>query len=314
MEIVLNNKEVSSVLVLLTPQSTTNVKETAQVITQLKKRFSNKIIATCFLGGTEVSIGKKILNENSIANFDSVEESIIILSKFLKYLKNKKAIKPFIPWEEEINFSDKAPKLMDYIESFKLLKKYKIDCIIPKKIITTNIKSIKYPIAVKFVGSDFVHKTDKKAIFLNVKNEKELNKIITIFNSNKKGTDNYIIYQPMLKVGTELILGLKRDPVFGPIILLGLGGIYTEVYKDSVLELANLTKEQALNMIKKLKIYPILAGVRNNAGIDLNNLSDIILKFAKLIKENKNILEIDINPLSVDSKKIIAVDVRIMKK
>jgi len=314
LEIVLNDKKVSSVLVLLTPQSMTDVKETAKVIVQLKKKFSNKIIATCFLGGAEVLNGKKILNENSIASFESVEESVIILSKFLKYLKNRKTIKPFISFKEEANFSNKPSKLVDYIESFKLLKKYNIDCISPKKIVTTNIKSIKYPIAVKFVGPDFVHKTDKKAIFLNVKNEDELNKIITIFNFNKKGTDNYIVYQSMLKVGTELILGLKRDPVFGPIILLGLGGVYTEVYKDSVLELADLTKERALNMIKNLKVYPILAGVRNNVGIDLNNLSDIILKFAKLIKENKNILEIDINPLSVDSKKITAVDVRIIKK
>ncbi len=314
LEIILNDIKISSVLVLLTPQSMTDVKETAKVIVQLKKKFSNKIIATCFLGGAEVSIGKKILNENSIASFESVEESVIILSKFLKYLKNRKNIKPFIPFKEEITFSNKSSKLVDYIESFKLLKKYNIDCIIPKKIATANIKLIKYPIAVKFVGPDFVHKTDKKAIFLNVKNEDELSKIITIFNSNKKGADNYMVYQPMLKVGTELILGLKRDLVFGPIILLGLGGVYTEVYKDSVLELADLTKERALNMIKKLKVYPILAGVRNNVGIDLNNLSDIILKFTKLIKENKNILEIDINPLSVDSKKITAIDVRIIKK
>jgi len=314
LEIVLNDKKVSSVLVLLTPQSMTNVKETAKVIVELKKKFSNKIITTCFLGGTEVLIGKKILNENSIASFESVEESVIILSKFLKYLKNRKNIKPFIPFKEEITLSNNTSKLMDYIEAFKLLKKFNIDCIIPKKIMANNIKSIKYPIAVKFVGPDFIHKTDKKAIFLNVKNEVELKKIISIFNSNKKGINNYIIYQPMLKVDIELILGLKRDPVFGPVILLGLGGIYTEVYKDSVLELADLTKERALKMIKKLKVYPILAGTRNNIGIDLNNLSDIILKFAKLIKENKNILEIDINPLSVDSKKITAIDVRVIKK
>jgi acetyltransferase len=314
LEIILNDKKVSSVLVLLTPQSMTDVEETAKVIVQLKKKFSNKIIVTCFLGGAEVLIGKKILDENSIANFESVEESIIILSKFLKYLKNRKDIKPFVPFKEEVNFSNKSPELMDYIESFKLLKKYNIDSIIPKKITTNTIKLIKYPIAVKFVGPDFVHKTDKKAIFLNVKNEDELTKIITIFNISKKGDNNYIIYQPMFKIDMELILGLKRDPVFGPIILLGLGGIYTEVYKDSVLELADLTKERALKMIKKLKVYPILAGVRSNKGIDLNKLSDIILKFAKLIKENKNILEIDINPLSIDSKKIIAIDVRIMKK
>jgi hypothetical protein len=205
---------------------------------------------------------------------------------------------------------------MDYIKSFKLLKKYKIDAIVPKKIDKNILNSIKYPVAVKFVGPDFIHKTDKQAIFLNVKNKSEIEIIIKKFNAqvyNKKiSSVNYIVYQPMITGKLELILGLKRDPVFGPIILLGLGGVYTEVYKDTVLELADLDKNQVLTMIKKLKIYPILVGTRGQAGVDMAKLVKVILNFSKLIQTNKNILEIDINPLVVDSKKIIALDVRVL--
>jgi len=325
LEIVLNDKNVSSVLVLLTPQSMTKVKETAEVIGQLKKQYPNKLISTCFLGGAEVAKGKSILADYLVPNFDSVEEAIIILGKFLEYLKNKKDIKIFN--SNNINSNNNlsksklmvplsTPHLMDYIKSFKLLKKYKIDVVAPKKIDKNNLNSIKYPVAVKFVGPDFIHKTDKQAIFLNVKNKSEIEIIIKKFNAqvyNKKiSSVNYIVYQPMITGKLELILGLKRDPVFGPIILLGLGGVYTEVYKDTVLELADLDKNQVLTMIKKLKIYPILAGTRGQAGVDMAKLVKVILNFSKLIQTNKNILEIDINPLVVDSKKIIALDVRVL--
>ncbi len=316
LNIVLSDKQVSSVLVLLTPQSMTQIKETAEVIGQLKEKYPSKLITTCFLGGAEVAKGKSILADYLVPNFDSVEEAIIILGKFLKYLKNRKNFKVF---NSSINLLENKndDKLMDYIKSFNLLKKYKIDGVIPKKINKNNLNIKKYPIAIKFVGPDFIHKTDKQAIFLNVKSKKEVEVIINNFYkqiSNKKiPSANYIVYQPMITSKLELILGLKRDPVFGPIILLGLGGIYTEVYKDTVLELANLDKQQVEAMIKQLKIYPILKGVRGEAGIDMTKLIKLILNFSKLVLNN-NISEIDINPLVIDNRKITALDVRIITK
>ena len=316
LNIVLSDKQVSSVLVLLTPQSMTQIKETAEVIGQLKEKYPSKLITTCFLGGAEVAKGKSILADYLVPNFDSVEEAIIILGKFLKYLKNRKNFKVF-NYNIKLLENKNDDKLMDYIKSFNLLKKYKIDGVIPKKINKNNLNIKKYPIAIKFVGPDFIHKTDKQAIFLNVKSKKEVEVIINNFYkqiSNKKiSSANYIVYQPMITSKLELILGLKRDPVFGPIILLGLGGIYTEVYKDTVLELANLDKQQAEDMIKKLKIYPILKGVRGEAGIDITKLIKLILNFSKLVLNN-NISEIDINPLVIDNKKITALDVRVITK
>lgn len=312
LDLILSDRSVSAALVLLTPQSLTQVKETAEVLVELKKKHPRQIIAACFLGGREVSIGHNILKRESIPSFASLEEAIISLSKFLKYLTERKRIKPFSIPRPASHPPLRSSGLMDYLASFKLLKKYQIATLDPKKLDLKRLADIPYPLALKFVGPDFLHKSDRRAVFLNVKNEEEVKKIVADFSSRKVSADNFIVYQSMAKAGTELILGLKRDPVFGPVILLGLGGIYTEVYQDTVLELLDLDRPRALAMIKKLKIYPILAGHRGQAGVKIPALIDTILKLAKLARDNENISALDINPLLLDEKKSLALDVRII--
>ncbi len=317
LKIVLSDKKVSSVLVLLTPQSMTRVLETAEIIGKIKEDYPKKIISTCFLGSLETSKAEKALIKYNIPNFDSLESAIKILAKFDFYIKNRKDIK---------NFSFKTNKnkiinpdklfLWDYLESFSLLKKYNIESIKTKKIKIKEINNITYPIAVKFSGPDFIHKTDKNAIFLNVKNKQELNKIISNFNKRSKlknfYLENYIVYQEMLKPELELILGFKRDPVFGPIILLGAGGIYAELYQDVSLEIFDLDRKRVEKMLKSLKFYKLLSGYRAQKSINFELLIDLVLNFAKLVKENDNIHEIDINPLFVSDKGARAIDVRII--
>ena len=116
----------------------------------------------------------------------------------------------------------------------------------------------------------------------------------------------------MLENKLELILGMKKDPVFGPIILLGWGGIYAEIYKDTVIELANINKEDISKMISGLKIYPILKGFRGQKGINMKKLVDTIFNFSKIISSYNNISEIDINPLFVNEKSVLAADIRII--
>lgn len=315
LNIILADKNVSSALILLTPQSMTKVEEIAEVIGKIKNKYKNKLITTCFLGGVEVGKGKKILAKYLIPNFDSIEEATAILSKFNSYIKNRKKIKIYLNDKKGENLIINN-KLLDYIESFKILEKFGIKTAFPKKIVNDNYKKIKYPVVFKFVGPDFVHKTDRQAIFLNVKNQIEAKKIIDSFNKKIKNKtispNNYIIFQPMLKKSMELILGFKKDPVFGNFILLGLGGIYAEVYKDIVLEVSDLDKNSIMEMIKKLKVYPILAGARGQRGINFNLLIKTILNFIKIINNNKNISEIDINPLFINDKQVVAIDIRII--
>lgn len=316
LNIVLADKNVSSVLVLLTPQSMTEVEKTAEVIAKIKNRYKNKLIVTCFLGGDQISNGKKILEQYFIPNFDSLEDAIKILAKFLDYTSNRKSIKDFIANKESVSSkSNKNSIMWHYLDSFNYLKKGKINTVSCQELTFDKIDKIKYPVVIKFTGPDFIHKSDQKAIFLNVSGSDEARKILDSFNKkvNKKEISlaNTIVFQPKVESQAELILGFKRDSVFGPVILLGVGGIYAEVYKDIVLEMADLDKARATEMIKKLKSYPILAGARGQKGINIKMLIETILNFAKLVKDNNEISEIDINPLLADDKKVVAVDVRI---
>ena len=323
LKLVLKDKNVSSVLILLTPQSMTQVEATAEVIGKIKSENKEKDIVTCFLGGVEIAKGKKILAKYLVPNFDSLEEAIGLLNKIENYKNNRKKIKKYIRQLDSNKDFSKDSGVVDYLKSFQLLKDFNIKNVPTKKIDWENIKTeqlkkIKYPIAIKFVGPDFLHKTDKKAIFLNINKESEIKEIINNFKnrilSKKISDQNYIVYQPMLESNLELILGMKRDAVFGPIILLGLGGIYAEVYKDTVMELVSASRDDIKKMLSSLKIYPILTGTRGQKGINIDKLVETIFNFSKIASSYNNILEIDINPLFVNEKTIIAADIRVITK
>lgn len=316
LDTILKDKKISSVLVLLTLQSMTDVENIALNIVELKNKYKNKLICTCFLGEQGVSKAKKILADNLMTNFDSLEEAVSIMAKTLDYYQNRNKISVYK--NLNINYSSLKPenKLIDYLKSFNLLKKYKLDVAPTKKINYNNLSKIKYPAVIKFVGPDFVHKSDKSAVFLNVKNSFEIKRILDALNKDIKekkiSSENYAVYQEMFKADFEIILGLKRDNVFGPIMMFGLGGIYAEIYKDVSFELIDLDRGRAMEMIKRIKAYPILNGARGRRPVDFEKLIDVILKLAKIIKDNPKVLEIDLNPILVSDKKIKIADIRIV--
>jgi acetate---CoA ligase (ADP-forming) len=315
-DLALSDKKVSSLLIILTPQSMTNSGEVARAICKIKDRYKNKMIVTSFLGGPEVAEGKKLLAKHLIPNFDTVEEAVDALSGYLLYLKNRTNIKKYnLTGVGKKNFS--SFKILDYLDGFKLLKDHGIKTVPCKELKMESLGKIKYPITIKFTGPDFVHKTDEKAIFLNIENASQAKKVLQEFKKMSLKTNfsdrNIAVYQPMEKRKMELIIGLKRDSNFGPILLLGLGGIYTEVYKDIVLEIGDLNKKKAFEMIKRLKVYPILKGVRGEKGLSVEKLADAILALSKISKKYNDITEMEINPLFIDEEKVLAVDVRVIK-
>lgn len=163
-----------------------------------------------------------------------------------------------------------------------------------------------FPVVMKVVGP--VHKSDVGGVVLNVKNpetvEKEFERMIQIKDTTA------ILIQPMLS-GTELFVGAKYEPKFGHMILVGLGGIFIEVLKDVAAGLSPICKEEAFQMIKSLKSYKIIEGVRGQQGINQDILVDIILKLSALLQAAPEIQELDFNPLLGNADKVIAVDARI---
>jgi acetyltransferase len=163
-----------------------------------------------------------------------------------------------------------------------------------------------YPIVMKVIGP--IHKSDVGGVILNIKDlhqaENSFHKIMRI----KEATA--VLVQPMKK-GLELFIGVKKEEGFGHLIMCGLGGTHVEIHKDISVKLTPLAIEDAYDMIKKLKIYPILEGVRGDRGIDIDLFAETILQVSKLVNQFPEIEELDINPLLANHKEIIAVDSRI---
>ncbi|MFA4834064.1 MAG: acetate--CoA ligase family protein [Patescibacteria group bacterium] len=322
LKIILGEKNAYNLLVLLTPQTSTEAEATAKVIGRLGKKYPDKLICTSFIGGESLAKARKILRQDNIVNFSYPEQAVKILGKFLNYQIKIKNLKPYTQKHKNTllrqGFEGQAKtqkrflkdEQMDYLKSFRLLKKYKIPAaktiVIENK---NNLKKLKYPIVLKMVGPEIIHKTDKNDLVLNIVNAKQAEKA---FKSFKAKGENYCVAQEMVKDGLEIILGFKRDKYFGPIIMVGTGGIYTEVWQDIALEVDDVDYARALEMIKKLKIYPILRGARGQAGYDIKNLAKAIVKVASLARENPEIKEVDINPLFIKREGAVAADARII--
>jgi len=170
----------------------------------------------------------------------------------------------------------------------------------------TFVNEIGFPLVMKVVGP--VHKSDVGGVALNIK---DIDTVTLKFNEMMKIKDaTGVLIQPMLS-GIELFIGAKAEPKFGHIVLSGMGGIFIEVLKDVSSAIAPINSHEAMMMIKKLKTYKILEGVRGQQGIDIDAFADIIVKVGRLVKIAPEIAEMDINPLLANEKHITAVDARI---
>lgn len=170
---------------------------------------------------------------------------------------------------------------------------------------------IGYPVVVKIAASGAIHKTDVGGVVLNIKSEDELRKVIEQMQQRLRPSGGYLV-QKMAYGGREVILGGKRDPSFGPLILLGLGGIYAEVLNDVAIRLAPVTKGEVEEMLEELRGAKLLKGVRGQSPADHQTLVQMLLKLSRLMVEVDDIAEIDLNPVLVFERGAQIVDARII--
>jgi len=210
-------------------------------------------------------------------------------------------------------------KFLNELEANKLLSTYGIPmaksflCESPEDAIEKG-KQLTFPVVMKILSSDILHKTEAGCVFIGIKNEDEIRETYQKILENAKeyksdAIIDGIMIQEMAKKGIELIVGMKLDPQFGPTILTGSGGVFVEVYKDVSLRLIPITRNDAEKMLKEVKINEIISGVRGTV-YDKGAIISVLLKVSKLVIDNPNIEEIDINPLFVyeDGKGAIGVD------
>jgi len=212
-------------------------------------------------------------------------------------------------------------KLSD-ADALKLAKKYRIP--LAKTFLAKNekqavlfAKKARYPVCLKISSPDIVHKTESGGVILGIKDEKALREgfqslLKSAKKKNRKARIDGILVQQMASGDTELIIGAKTDPQFGPVIMFGLGGIFVEVIKDVSFRLAPVDRKEVQGMIKETKGYKILQGARGRKPANMKAIEDILLSVSKMVWANKRIKELDLNPVFASEKKAIAVDMRVM--
>lgn len=196
-------------------------------------------------------------------------------------------------------------KFLNELEAGNMLSSYGIPMTksIACKTIDEALKEaskLKFPLVMKILSPDIQHKTDAGCVILNVKNIEELEKNFIIITNNAKEYDSNakidgILMQEMAPKGLEVIIGMKKDPQFGPVVMVGMGGIYVEVFKDVSLRLIPVKSYDVEEMIKETKLYKIIQGARG-IKYDMECLVNVILRLSKMVEKQSEIQEIDINP------------------
>ncbi len=324
LETLLVDENVDSVLVLLTPQAVTEVERTAGIICEKYRKYSNKPVIPCFIGGNIVKGGIDILNQYQMPIYEYPEEAIQSLENAYKYRRIQERIIPINnnttavkQLASDINILGKTAE--------ELMQQYDIK--VPPSIYlepgdhipeTINSK-LGFPVVAKIISPELVHKTELSAVKLNLNNESELKAAVddlrAIWHRNFPYSNNFEIQiQKQIKVGENLIIGFKRDKNFGPVVLFGAGGILTELFQDSSQRIAPIDELTAQEMIDETKISQLLKGFRGSPKKDTHAIIHTIVQVAKLATEHKEIKEFDINPFIVlnQGENGFAVDIKII--
>jgi acyl-CoA synthetase (NDP forming) len=212
--------------------------------------------------------------------------------------------------------------ILTEFESKKILKQAGIS-VVETKLAKTQKEAVSltrkmgFPVALKITSPDVIHKSDLGGVKLSLKNVTEVKKAYDeILKKVKKQYPNAVVHgvsvQKMARPGTEVIVGTSKDPQFGSVIMFGLGGVFVELLKDVSFRVIPVERKDAQEMINEIKGYPILEGYRGKDPADISALVEIILKISKLVEENSQIKELELNPVFAYRDKAVAVDARII--
>ena len=177
-----------------------------------------------------------------------------------------------------------------------------------RKDLANAVSEIGFPLVMKGSSSSITHKTEKGLIRVDIRNENEAVTAFEEIMEKMDGQGEGVLVQEMVKGQRELVVGLTRDPQFGPCVMFGLGGIFTEILKDISFRVAPLEKQDALDMMQEIKGHKILKAVRGMEPVDMDTLAQILINVGRIGLENEAIKEIDINPLILSGARPVAVD------
>ncbi len=331
----LAHPNVGSVVTMCTPSATLNYDDLARILVKMSQQFPNKTILASLMGLAEGMENRRIMSEGGIPYYLYSEPAIRTLKAMYDFKKwvdeasNKRAILQFAKdiakvksIFENVRKNGRSNLLEE--EGYEVLEAYGFPT--PKSILCTTeqecmdaVEQIGYPLVMKIVSPDIIHKSDAGGVKVGIKTDDELrNSFRTITkNALKYKSDAKIkgvLVQEMVKSAKETILGASQDPTFGPVIMFGLGGIYVEVLKDVVFRIVPIDEQEAINMVESIKTIKLLKGVRGEKSSDLKAISDSLQRLSQLVVDFPEIKEFDINPLLVleEGKGARVVDARII--
>jgi acetyltransferase len=319
LQIIDKDSEIGAIICLLTPQDQTPVEKIARVITKFNAKSTKAIVAS-FVGGKKVEKGVKKLRAENIFNFAFPESAVSVLDAFYRWkCKEENSTENLvgdINQERKIKaevITSVAKKenrqALYFSESRKFLELYGINTI---KSFETGESGFDFPVVLKVDSDDVLHKTDRGGVVLNLKNQSELDAAVQKMQADFPGAK--LIVQPMLARDMELILGIKRDANFGPVIVYGLGGIYTEVFKLSEMLIPPFSQEAVEKSLQTGKLSFLFRETRGQKTYNLTEITKFIFALGAFAIEAESVKEFDINPLLVynDGKEAVAVDVKVI--
>ena len=298
-------------------------------IREIAAKNPGKPVAAYTYGPRSQDYASKLEKDQNVVYFNSVERAARAISALYKYyqeIKKKEHLPVSLPvnagqTEVEKIIAPKNEGELSQEDAFKILEAYGFA--VARWETAGNIdeaislaENIGYPISMKILSPDITHKSDVGGVRVNIVNAHELQQEFTdmyqeIRCKQPQARIDGVILQEYIDGGTELLLGSKRDPQFGPVIIFGSGGVYTEILDDISLRIPPLGRDEIMEMIEETKVNKILAGARGTSAVDKEMLINCVTILSQLVQANPSISEMDINPMIANENRIAALDVRI---
>jgi acetyltransferase len=330
----LNDDNVDALLTIVTPQSMTDPKSIAEKLVELAAKTKKTMLAS-WMGAADVQTGMEVLEASNIPVFSIPEQAVNTFMNMHKYSENIKSLyetPSSVPHQFQPDYKKNKALVNRVIadnrlvftedEAKEMMVNYQIP--VPQQEVVNSrdqvaecLERIPLPVVMKIVSSDITHKTDSGGVKLNIKSVEEaeaaFDSIISSCSAAYPDANiQGVLIEEMINKKYELIIGSKKDPIFGPIILFGMGGVAVNVFKDMSVGLPPLNMSLAMKMIEKTKIYELLKGYRGMEAMDITSIQFLLYKFAYLVMDFPEIKEIDINPFSIDAEGGMVLDAKII--
>ncbi|HHY76103.1 MAG TPA: acetate--CoA ligase [Firmicutes bacterium] len=332
----LKDPNVDAAVVLLSPTAVLDIEEAARITIEAAKAHPDKAVVAAFMGGAKVDAGVKLLQANGIPTYTFPEPAVATLRGMVEYGKLRSEVAASTEWTFDDVDKAGVKAIFDKVradgrdlllgpEAAQVAELYKIPAA-PSKLATdadaavAAAEAIGYPVVMKIASPDIMHKTDVGGVKVNLNTKEEVVEAFgAIMESCKKAEPNARIYgvevQKMMPKGDELIIGMTKDPTFGPMIAFGSGGILVNLLQDASFRLAKgLSKSEVEQMITETKAYTLLKGFRGAPPDDIPALVEAIGRVAQLCRDFDEIAELDVNPVFAYPKGLSALDVKIKLK